>query len=36
MLMAALGAGALGKWAEDALRLLLFNLGHSLEHYAMG
>jgi hypothetical protein len=34
--VAALGAGAGGKWAEDALRLLLFNLGHSQEHYGMG
>ncbi|WP_454905067.1 heavy metal translocating P-type ATPase [Variovorax gossypii] len=36
MLVAALGAAALGKWAEGALLLFLFSLGHSLEHYAMG
>jgi len=36
MLVAAIGAAALGKWAEGALLLFLFSLGHSLEHYAMG
>tara|TARA_R110002167_G_scaffold23281_4_gene82723 strand:+ start:4605 stop:6578 length:1974 start_codon:yes stop_codon:yes gene_type:complete len=36
MLVAALGAGFLGKWAEGALLLFLFSLGHALEHYAMG
>lgn len=36
MLVAALGAAALGKWAEGALLLFLFSLGHSLEHFAMG
>ncbi len=36
MLVAAIGAGALGEWAEGALLLFLFSLGHSLEHYAMG
>lgn len=36
MLVAAVGAAALGKWAEGALLLFLFSLGHSLEHYAMG
>ncbi|MEO8496161.1 MAG: heavy metal translocating P-type ATPase [Planctomycetota bacterium] len=36
MLVAALGAAALGKWAEGALLLSLFSLGHALEHYAMG
>lgn len=36
MLVAAIGAGALGAWAEGALLLLLFSLGHALEHYAMG
>lgn len=36
MLVAAVGAAALGKWAEGALLLALFSLGHSLEHYAMG
>ena len=36
MLVAAAGAAALGAWAEGALRLFLFSLGHALEHYAMG
>lgn len=36
MLVAAAGAALLGKWAEGALLLFLFSLGHSLEHYALG
>jgi len=36
MLVAAVGAAALGKWAEGAVLLFLFSLGHALEHYAMG
>lgn len=36
MLVAATGAAILGEWAEGALLLFLFSLGHSLEHYAMG
>lgn len=36
MLVAAAGAAALDKWAEGALLLFLFSLGHALEHYAMG
>ncbi|GLS35525.1 cation-transporting ATPase [Mesorhizobium tianshanense] len=36
MLVAAAGAAVLGQWAEGALLLFLFSLGHSLEHYAMG
>lgn len=36
MLVAAAGAAALGQWAEGALLLFLFSLGHALEHYAMG
>lgn len=36
MLVAAIGAAALGQWAEGSLLLFLFSLGHSLEHYAMG
>ncbi|WP_234736069.1 heavy metal translocating P-type ATPase [Tellurirhabdus bombi] len=35
MLVAAAGAGFLGEWAEGALLLALFSLGHALEHYAM-
>ncbi|MAK81846.1 heavy metal translocating P-type ATPase [Phenylobacterium sp.] len=36
MLVAAAGAAALGEWAEGALLLVLFSLGHALEQYAMG
>jgi heavy metal translocating P-type ATPase len=36
MLVAAIGAAVLGEWAEGALLLFLFSLGHALEHYAMG
>ncbi len=36
MLVAAVGAATLGAWAEGALLLFLFSLGHALEHYAMG
>ncbi len=36
MLVAAAGAAALGGWAEGALLLFLFSLGHALEHWAMG
>lgn len=35
MLVAAVGAAVLGEWAEGALLLFLFSLGHSMEHYAM-
>lgn len=35
MLVAAIGAAILGQWAEGALLLFLFSLGHSLEHFAM-
>ncbi len=35
MLVAAIGAAILGQWAEGALLLFLFSMGHSLEHYAM-
>lgn len=35
MLLAAMGAGFLGKWFEGALLLFLFGLGHGLEHMAM-
>lgn len=36
MIVAAAGAAVLGNWAEGALLLFLFSLGHALEHYAMG
>lgn len=36
MLLAAAGAASLGAWAEGALLLFLFALGHALEHHAMG
>lgn len=36
MLVAAVGAATLGEWAEGALLLFLFSIGHALEHYAMG
>ncbi|MBZ0247130.1 MAG: heavy metal translocating P-type ATPase [Cyclobacteriaceae bacterium] len=35
MFIAAIGAAILGKWAEGALLLFLFSMGHALEHYAM-
>jgi Cd2+/Zn2+-exporting ATPase len=36
MLLAALGAAALGQWVEGAFLLFLFSLAHALEHYALG
>ncbi len=36
MLLAAIGAAAIGAWAEGAFLLFLFSLAHALEHYAMG
>ncbi len=36
MIVAAIGAAFLDKWAEGALLLFLFSLGHALEHFAMG
>jgi len=36
MLLAAGGAAILGAWAEGALLLFLFSLGHAMEHHAMG
>jgi Zn2+/Cd2+-exporting ATPase len=35
MLIAAIGAASLGAWAEGALLLFLFSLGHALEHKAL-
>lgn len=35
MIVAAMGAAAMGQWAEGALLLVLFSLGHALEHLAM-
>lgn len=35
MIAAALGALYIGSWAEGALLLFLFSLGHAMEHYAM-
>jgi Cd2+/Zn2+-exporting ATPase len=36
MLLAAVGAAALGQWVEGAFLLFLFSLAHALEHYALG
>lgn len=36
MLLAAIGAGVLGEYAEGAFLLTLFSLAHALEHYALG
>jgi Cd2+/Zn2+-exporting ATPase len=36
MLIAGVGAAAIGHWREAALLLVLFSLGHALEGYAMG
>ncbi len=36
MLVAAAGAAFLNAWAEGALLLFLFSLGHALENWAMG
>mgnify|MGYP000276830139 CR=1 FL=1 len=35
MLVAALGAALIGRWAEGAVLLFLFSLGHALEEYAL-
>ncbi|MCC6623931.1 MAG: heavy metal translocating P-type ATPase [Deltaproteobacteria bacterium] len=35
MVLAAIGAGALGAWAEGAFLLFLFSLGHAFEHRAL-
>lgn len=36
MLLAAVGAAALGEWAEGTFLLFLFSLANAAEHYAMG
>lgn len=36
MVVAALGAAAIGSFAEGAMLLVLFAIGHGLEHHAMG
>ncbi len=36
MIVASAGAATLGAWAEGALLLFLFSIGHSLEGFAMG
>lgn len=36
MVVAALGAAVIGKYGEGAMLLVLFAIGHGLEHYAMG
>ncbi len=36
MLLAALGAAALGEWVEGTFLLFLFSLAHAAEDYAMG
>ncbi|WP_066907554.1 heavy metal translocating P-type ATPase [Millisia brevis] len=36
MLVAAVGAASIGRWAEGAVLLALFSIGHALEEYAMG
>lgn len=35
MLVAGIGAAALGEWAEGALLLFLFSIGHALEQFAI-
>lgn len=35
MLVAAVGAALIGRWAEGAVLLFLFSLGHALEEYAL-
>lgn len=36
MVVAAAGAAVVGQWAEGALLLFLFSLGHALEHAVLG
>ena len=35
MIVAAIGAAALGEWAEGAFLLFLFAIAHAMEHYAL-
>lgn len=35
MIVAAVGAAALGEWAEGAFLLFLFAIAHAMEHYAL-
>lgn len=36
MILAAIGAAAIGDWADGALLLFLFSLSHALEHFILG
>ena len=36
MILAAIGAAAIGDWAEGAILLFLFSLSHALEHFVLG
>jgi Cd2+/Zn2+-exporting ATPase len=36
MILAAVGAAAIGDWAEGAILLFLFSLSHALEHFILG
>ncbi len=36
MILAAIGAAAIGEWAEGAVLLFLFSLSHALEHFVLG
>lgn len=36
MILAAVGAAAIGDWAEGAILLFLFSLSHALEHFVLG
>ena len=36
MILAAVGAAAIGDWAEGAVLLFLFSLSHALEHFILG
>lgn len=36
MILAAIGAAAIGDWPEGAILLFLFSLSHALEHFVLG